>query len=85
MLVEEGTRTYISNHKVELLNYKNQVKVIRTSTRCQVVPGADISEEEELELEDDDEHTCWKLEALKTEENFLLAQHAPVELTSTST
>ena len=56
MLVEEGT--YISNHKVELLNSKNQVKVIRTSTRCQVVPGADISEEEELELEDDDEHTC---------------------------
>ena len=40
MLVEEGT--YISNHKVELLNYKNQVKVIRTSTRCQVVQeGAD--------------------------------------------
>ena len=33
MLVEEGT--YISNHKVELLNSKNQVKVIRTTTRCQ--------------------------------------------------
>ena len=57
MLVEEGT--YISNHKVELLNSKNQVKVIRTSTRCQVVQDrADISEEEELEQEDDDEHTC---------------------------
>ena len=55
MLVGEGT--YISNHKVELLNSKNQAKVIRTSTRCQVVPGADISEEKE-ELEDDDENTC---------------------------
>ena len=57
MLVEEGT--YISNHKVELLNSKNQVKVIRTTTRCQVVQDrADISEEEGLEQEDDDEHTC---------------------------
>ena len=57
MLVEEGT--YISNHKVELLNSKNQIKVIRTTTRCQVVQyRADISEEEELEQEDDDEHTC---------------------------
>ena len=56
MLVEEGT--YISNHKIELLNSKNQVKDIRTSTRCLVVQeGADISEEEELEQEDDDEHT----------------------------
>ena len=44
-----------------------------------------ISKEEELELEDDDEHTCWKLEALKTEENFLWAQHAPLEVTRTST
>ena len=42
MLVEEGT--YISNHKGELLNSKNewhQAKIIRTTTRV-VQGGADV-------------------------------------------